>query len=81
MILGHISFDCDNYWKCSNAEKDIVEEQHHKKIFIMGKEARHFLCQVLLIAKNITAAIFQYLCVIKIFFPLHWDSLELNDGV
>jgi len=39
------------------------------------------LCQVLLIAKNITAAIFQYLCVIKIFFPLHWDGLELNDGV
>ena len=27
------------------------------------------ICGVLLIAKNITAAIFQYLCVIKIFFP------------
>jgi len=27
------------------------------------------ICRVLFIAKNITAAIFQYLCVIKIFFP------------
>ena len=52
-----------------------------KNIFIMVKEATHFLCQVLLIAKNITAAIFQYLCVIKIFFPLHWDGLKLNDGL
>ena len=59
----------------------MLENMLWKNIFIMGKEARYFLCQVLLIAKNITAAIFQYLCVIKIFFPLHWDGLKLNDGV
>ena len=75
-ILGHIFLTLATIGRAP-----ALEIMLWKNIFIMGKEAMHFLCQVLLIAKNITAAIFQYLCVIKIFFPLHWDGLKLNDGV
>ena len=63
-ILGHIFLTLATIGRAP-----ALEIMLWKNIFIMVKEATHFLCQVLLIAKNITAAIFQYLCVIKIFFP------------